>query len=132
MPFETRLNAAMIERFTKSGDWRDATFYDLLSAAAQRHPERDAIVDAKGRVSYGKLKENVERTAAFLKHHGIARGQVVTIQLPNWVEFAYVFFALELLGAVANKISPDFRSREVSYILKFSKSRAYVGSRSFK
>ncbi|MFI4987828.1 MAG: AMP-binding protein [Alphaproteobacteria bacterium] len=132
MPFETRLDAAMIERFTKSGDWRDATFYDLLSAAAERHPERDAIVDAKGRVSYGKLKENVERTAAFLKHHGIARGQVVTIQLPNWVEFAYVFFALELLGAVANKISPDFRSREVDYILRFSKSSAYVCASSFK
>jgi acyl-CoA synthetase (AMP-forming)/AMP-acid ligase II len=43
-----------------------------------------------------------------------------------------VFFALELLGAVANKISPDFRSREVSYILRFSKSRAYVCARDFK
>src|SRR5262249_57161157 len=48
-----------------------------------------------------------------LKAHGIGRGDVVTIQLPNWIEFAFVFFALELIGAVANKISPDFRSREV-------------------
>ena len=43
-----------------------------------------------------------------------------------------MFFSLELIGAVANKISPDFRSREVSYILKFSQSRAYVCAREFR
>ncbi len=132
MPFETRLTKEMIERFTKSGHWGKETFYDLLSAVAARHPGRIAVVDAKSRVSYGELLEKVERTAAFLKKCGIARGDVVTIQLPNWVEFAYVFFSLELLGAVANKISPDFRSREVEYILRFSKSRAYVSATSFK
>lgn len=132
MPFETRLTPEMIERFTKSGHWGKETFYDLLSAEAARHPERIAVVDAKSRVSYGELLEKVERSAAFLRKCGIGRGDVVTIQLPNWVEFAYVFFALELLGAVANKISPDFRSREVDYILRFSKSRAYVSATSFK
>src|SRR5262249_32634596 len=55
-----------------------------------------------------------------------------TIQLPNWIEFAFVFLALELIGAVANTISPDFRSREVSYILRFSRSRGYVCSQNFK
>ena len=132
MPFETRLTPEMIEHFTKSGHWGKETFYDLLSAEAGRHPERIAVVDAKSRVSYGELLEKVERTAAFLRKCGIGRGDVVTIQLPNWVEFAYVFFSLELLGAVANKISPDFRSREVDYILRFSKSRAYVSATSFK
>jgi acyl-CoA synthetase (AMP-forming)/AMP-acid ligase II len=57
---------------------------------------------------------------------------VVTIQLPNWAEFADVFFALECLGAVANQIGPDFRSREVDYILRFSESRAFVCPASFK
>ena len=132
MPFETRLTKEMIERFTKSGHWGKETFYDLLSAVAAKHPARIAIVDAKSRVSYGELLDKVERTAAFLRKCGIGRGDVVTIQLPNWVEFAYVFFSLELLGAVANKISPDFRSREVEYILRFSKSRAYVSATSFK
>ena len=132
MAFATRLTAEMIERFTKSGDWGRETFYDLLSAAAARHPARLAIVDGKSRVTYGELKEKVERTAAFLRARGIGRGDVVTIQLPNWAEFAYVYFSLELLGAVANQISPDFRSREVEFILRFSKSSAYVCATSFK
>ena len=90
------------------------------------------MVDPHGRVSYGELKDKVDRTAAFLRAQGIAQGDVVTIQLPNWVEFLYVFFALELIGAVANKISPDFRGREVDFILRFSNSRAYVCSKDFK
>jgi non-ribosomal peptide synthetase component E (peptide arylation enzyme) len=132
MAFETRLTPAMIARHTASGWWGKDTIYGLLSARVAAHPEREAIVDAKRRITYAGLKDGIDRTAAVLKAQGIEPGDVVTVQLPNWIEFAFVFFALELLGAVANKISPDFRSREVSYILRFSKSRAYVCARDFK
>jgi non-ribosomal peptide synthetase component E (peptide arylation enzyme) len=132
MPFETRLTPEMIARHTESGWWGKDTIYGLLCARVAAHPEREAIVDSRRRVTYRELKDGIDRTAAVLKAHGIGRGDVVTIQLPNWIEFAFVFFALELIGAVANKISPDFRSREVSYILRFSKSRAYVCSQNFK
>ena len=43
-----------------------------------------------------------------------------------------MFFALELIGAVANKVNPDFRVRELDYILRFSGSRAFVCPRDFK
>jgi non-ribosomal peptide synthetase component E (peptide arylation enzyme) len=132
MAFETRLSPEMIARHTENGWWGTDTFYGLLSARVAKHPEREALVDSRRRVTYRELKDGIDRTAAVLKAHGIGRGDVVTIQLPNWIEFAFVFFALELIGAVANKISPDFRSREVSYILRFSKSRAYVCSHNFK
>ena len=132
MAFETRLTSEMIARHTASGWWGRDTIYGLLSARIAMHPGRVALVDSRRRVTYGELKDGIDRTAAVLKAHGIGRGDVVTIQLPNWIEFAFVFFALELIGAVANKISPDFRSREVSYILRFSKSRAYVCSHNFK
>jgi acyl-CoA synthetase (AMP-forming)/AMP-acid ligase II len=132
MAFETRLTPAMIERHTGSGWWGSDTIYGLLSARVAAHPEREAIVDPRRRITYRELKDGIDRTAAFLKAQGIGRGDVVTVQLPNWIEFAFVFFALELIGAVANKISVDFRSREVSYILRFSKSRAYVCTQDFR
>src|ERR1700740_2139353 len=122
----------MIARHTASGWWGRDTIYGLLSARIAVHPDREALVDSRRRITYGELKDGIDRTAAVLKAQGIGRGDVVTIQLPNWIEFAFVFFALELIGAVANKISPDFRSREVSYILRFSKSRAYVCSPHFR
>jgi non-ribosomal peptide synthetase component E (peptide arylation enzyme) len=108
------------------------TFHDVLTRRAMAHPEREAIVDHRHRVTYGELLGRVDRTAAALQSLGLGPGDVVTIQLPNWVEFAYVFFACERIGAIANQIGPDFRSREVEYIVRFSESRAFVCPASFK
>jgi non-ribosomal peptide synthetase component E (peptide arylation enzyme) len=132
MPFATRLTPALIERYTRSGHWGTETFHDILASRAAAHPDREALVDHRHRVTYGELLARVDRTAAALQQLGIGPGDVVTIQLPNWVEFAYVFFACERIGAVANQIGPDFRSREVEYILRFSESRAFVCPASFK
>src|SRR5437870_5244956 len=132
MKFETRLTDELIARHEKLGHWGSETFYSVLAARAASHPDRVAIVDRGRRITYGELKTRVDRVAAGFKALGIGSGDVVTIQLPNWVEFAYVFFALERLGAVANQIGPDFRSREVDYILRFSESRAFVCPSSFK
>jgi non-ribosomal peptide synthetase component E (peptide arylation enzyme) len=132
MKFETRLTDDLIARYQKSGHWGSETFYSMLAARASAHPDRVAIVDRGRRVTYADLKTRVDRVSAGFAALGIGSGDVVTIQLPNWAEFAYVFFALERLGAVANQIGPDFRSREVDYILRFSESRAFVCPASFK
>ena len=108
------------------------TFHDVLARRAASHPDREAIVDHRHRVTYGELLARVDRTAAALQGLGVGPGDVVTIQLPNWVEFAYVFFACERIGAIANQIGPDFRSREVEYIVRFSESRAFVCPAAFK
>ena len=108
------------------------TFHAILARRAAAHPDREAIVDHRHRVTYGELLARVDRTAAALQQRGLRPGDVVTIQLPNWVEFAYVFFACERIGAVANQIGPDFRSREVEYIVQFSGSRAFVCPATFK
>jgi acyl-CoA synthetase (AMP-forming)/AMP-acid ligase II len=108
------------------------TFYEILARRAAAHPDREALVDHRHRVSYGELLDRVERTAAALQSLGLGPGDVVTIQLPNWVEFAYAFFACERIGAIANQIGPDFRSREVEYIVRFSQSRAFVCPATFK
>src|SRR6266550_7918661 len=108
------------------------TFHDVLARRAAAHPDREALVDHRHRVTYGELLARVDRTAAALQRLGLGPGDVIIIQLPNWVEFAYVFFACERIGAIANQIGPDFRSREVEYILRFSESRAFVCPASFK
>jgi len=132
MKFETRLTDDLIARYQKSGHWGAETFYSILAARAAAHPDRLAIVDRGRRVTYGELRTRVDGVAAGFAALGIGPGDVVTIQMLNWAEFAYVFFALERLGAVANQIGSDFRSREVEYILRFSESRAFVCPASFK
>jgi non-ribosomal peptide synthetase component E (peptide arylation enzyme) len=129
---QTRITPALAARWTRAGHWRPETFHQILARQADAHPDREVMVDRGRRVTYGELRDRVDRVAAGLRASGIGAGDVVTIQLPNWAEFAYVFFACERVGAIANQIGPDFRSREVEYILRFSESRAYVCPASFK
>src|SRR5580700_9582200 len=115
MAFQTVLQTALADRYRRSGLWPDETFFAILEARAKAQPEREAFADGTGRISYGELKDKVERCAAFLRRIGIERGDVVTIQLPNRIAFPVVFLALELIGAIANKVNPDFRVRELAY-----------------
>jgi acyl-CoA synthetase (AMP-forming)/AMP-acid ligase II len=114
------------------GWWKDQTFAEILERRARETPDREALCDARRRISYGGLWAEVRRFAEFLRRQGVERGDVVTLQLPNRIEFPVVFYSLELIGAVANKISADFRAMEVEYILRFSKSKAYVCASQFK
>ena len=119
-------------KYRAKGWWKDQCFSDVLEARARATPGREALSDARRRIAYGQLWVEVKRFAEFLRRQGVQRGDVVTLQLPNRIEFTEVFFSLELIGAVANKISADFRAVEVEYILKFSKSKAYVCAKQFK
>ena len=130
--YQTFVVPELATAYKKNGTWADQTFFEVLAARALQHPDREVFSDAKSRITYGALKDKVERCAEFLRQIGIRRGEVVTIQLPNRIEFPIIFFALELIGAVANKVNPDFRARELEYILKFSQSSAFVCPREFK
>jgi non-ribosomal peptide synthetase component E (peptide arylation enzyme) len=123
-----RLAAQYVQR----GLWSNETFFEVLERQAAAFPEREAFCDARGRITYGELKEKVERCAELLRRSGIGRGDVVTVQLPNRIDFPVVFFALELIGAVANKVNPDFRLHELEFILNFAGSRAYVYPTEFR
>ncbi len=122
----------MLQRYVERGLWANETFFQVLERQAAAFPGREVLCDARGRITYGELKERVERCAGYLRHAGIGRGDVVTVQLPNRIDFAVVFFALELVGAVANKVNPDFRVRELEFIVNFSGSRAYVYPSDFR
>jgi acyl-CoA synthetase (AMP-forming)/AMP-acid ligase II len=126
MAFEIRLTEATSARWRGAGLWSDETFASLLASRVREAPEREVLCDGTHRLSYRALADGIDRMAARLRALGIGAGDVVTIQLPNWVEFALTFFALERLGAVAVTVSVDFRSRELAYIMRFSGAKMLV------
>jgi non-ribosomal peptide synthetase component E (peptide arylation enzyme) len=132
MALKSLVQPKLAAQYLQRGLWTNETFFQVLERQAAAFPEREAFCDARGRITYRALKERVERCAEFLRRSGIGRGDVVTVQLPNRIDFPVVFFALELVGAVANKVNPDFRLRELEYILNFSGSRAYVFPTEFR
>jgi non-ribosomal peptide synthetase component E (peptide arylation enzyme) len=132
MKLETRLTPAMAARWRGAGLWGDETLTTLLARRVREMPDREALTDATRRLTYRELAHGIDRMAARLRALGIGQGDVVTIQLPNWIEFALVFFALERLGAVAVTVSVDFRSRELEYIMRFAGSKMLVCCAQFR
>ena len=126
MAFETRLTPAIAARWRRAGLWRDETLASALARRVREMPDREAVIDGTRRLTYRALAEGIDRMAARLRALGIGQGDVVAIQLPNWIEFPLVFFALERLGAVAVTVSVDFRSRELEYIMRFARAKAFV------
>jgi cyclohexanecarboxylate-CoA ligase len=108
------------------------TLWESFTAHAARHPDKVAIVShrvADGAcdvVSYGELAGRAERFAAGLIDLGVAPGEVVSFQLPNWWEVAALHLACVRIGAVANPIITILRRREVGFILGRVASRVCI------
>jgi non-ribosomal peptide synthetase component E (peptide arylation enzyme) len=130
--FENRLTRAMQDEYTQAGFWHDDTFHDILARNAARFPDREVLYDRHQRVTYGELVQRIDAVAARLQNAGVCEGDVITIQLPNWIDFACAFFAVERLGAIAIQVSADFREHEIEFILQFSQSVAFICAREFR
>lgn len=126
MRFTPRRDEARAARWRAIGQWTGETLFDLLERATTATPDKIAITDGTASITYAGLRDAVDRMATAYRAAGIGEDDVVAIQLPNWIEFAPVFFALERVGAVAVTVSTDFRARELEYILRFSEARGFV------
>src|SRR5881409_3188924 len=132
MFFETTLTAERIAALTAGGFYTDRLLNDFIDDWAERKPNKTAIVDVRSRYASGELRARADTAALGFLDCGLRRGDVVTVQLPNWNEFIIVALALERIGAVINPVAPIFRQREMRGILRLARSRAVVIPASFR
>ena len=126
MAFETLLDQETITRFTDAGFWIDKTITDFLDEAAATVPDKVAFVDARRSITYAALRAEVDRCALGLLESGIGPGDVVSFQLPNWIEFVVVHFAATRIGAISNPLIPIYREREVGFMVGMAESKLLV------
>ena len=130
--------AALARAMRAGGFWTDQVIDVLLGRAVAQSPGWTAIVahraDLEGvrRISYRDLEALVARAAGGLRALGVARGDVVSVQLPNWWEFVVATLACGRLGAVVNPLMPIFRERELLYMLRFSEARVFIVPRAYR
>jgi cyclohexanecarboxylate-CoA ligase len=118
--------------YAAAGHWTGERVDDGLRASAARAPSATAIVDRDRRITYGELDAAADRAAAMLAGMGVRPGDVVSFQLPNWLEAAIVFHATARVGAISNPIVPIYRRREVGFILRQARSRVLVVPAAFR
>ena len=118
--------------------WNDRLLVDYLDDAATKHPDRVAIVDfeygtgRKIELSFGELRRRVDQIAWSLIGLRVRRGDVVSVQLPNWWHFVAVHLACLRVGATTNPLMPIFREREMSFMLGLAESRIVIVPKVFR
>ncbi|MCZ6875376.1 MAG: AMP-binding protein [bacterium] len=122
----------VIRKNVEAGYWPNTTVCSYLDAAVQRLPEKTAVVDPFGRLTYAELGRLVDRLALAFLDIGVEVGEVVSCQLPNWNQFVVIQYALSRIGAVSNPLIPIYRQRELRFMLKLAASKLVIIPRTFR
>lgn len=128
----TRLTDEDIARYTASGAWRNLTLADCAARIAQEAPDRIAVLEGSRSLTFGQISEAGRQLAAALCARGLQPGDVVSFQLPNWVETMVINLAASLAGLVVNTIVPIYRDAEVRHILSDARSRMLFVPHTFR
>jgi len=104
------------------------TIGGLLLDAAQRWPDREAVVFPEARRSYRQLAEAARRVARGLYALGVRGGDHVGILMPNCVDMIDAIFGAALIGAVVCPVNARYRSDELAYIVANADHRVLLTS----
>jgi 2,3-dihydroxybenzoate-AMP ligase len=115
-----------VEKYITRKWWWGITWGDMFDKATDLYPNKEALVDDTGRFTYAILRENVDRLAIALIKLGIRPKDFVLLQLPNWHEFIYAYFALHKIGAILVLLVPRHAYTEISYLCSLTKPKAWI------
>ncbi|OGQ89851.1 MAG: 2,3-dihydroxybenzoate-AMP ligase [Deltaproteobacteria bacterium RIFOXYA2_FULL_55_11] len=107
-------------RYRAKGYWTDRSLADTFAEVFSQYAGRVAVIDRDQSVTYAQLNERSERLALNLLDEGLKPLDRVVMQLPNVVEFVYLYFALQKVGAIPIMALPTHRTREVSQFVELS------------
>ena len=130
-PASGRLDASRVEQCYQAGYWRDEVVGDLLAKHAEERPEAIAIVDGDRRSSWAELHRLSQRFALHLRELGIEAGDVVALQLPNWLEYVVCYHGIQLAGGIVVQLGADWRSAEMEYGFGVGPAKAAIIPREF-
>jgi len=95
-----------------------ANLATVMAIAAARWPDRTAVIDDDGALSYGQLRSRTESLAAALAYrHGIGPGVSVGILCRNGRAFMQAMFAAAWVGADVVLLNTEFRTDALAYAL---------------
>jgi 2,3-dihydroxybenzoate-AMP ligase len=112
--------------------WSGLTFGDILDRAADIHPEKEAFVDRMTRLTYGEAREKTNKLAIGLIDLGIQPLDRVLVQLPNWNEFVFAYFALQKIGAIPVLLIERYRQLEINNLINLTEATSWIVASSYR
>lgn len=113
--------------------WRDRTLADWAWLRVAEEPDAVVFPDDPAQPTYAHLLTDAEALASSLSLDlGLKPGEVLSFQIPNWIEAAVINLAAALGGFVVNPIVPIYRDAEVRQMLFDGGARLLFFAKSFR
>src|SRR5262245_44517095 len=99
--------------------------YDLLRRRVTTAADKKFLFsEPDGRVfTYAEFEAAIDRAAAMLSGHGIGKGDVVSLLMPNSVEYIIGYFACWKLGALAGPVNSLLKEHEIEFVMNNSEAK---------
>lgn len=108
----------------------------LLIEAAQKYPNNIALrmilkylplgLSVGSKMTYRELNEATDRFAAAIQQLGVAKGDRVSLMLPNLPQYVIAYFGTIKAGAVVVNTNPTYTPRELRHQLEDSGAKVIV------
>jgi long-chain acyl-CoA synthetase len=76
--------------------------------------------------TYLEFEAAVNRAAALLAAHGVRKGDVVSLLMPNSAEYIIAYFACWKLGAIAGPVNSLLKEHEIEFVMNNSEAKAIL------
>lgn len=133
MPIRTLADVEAAERTPFDMRVPETNVFDLLRGAAERHPERTALVFLEGadagdphrRILYPELMKRILQSANLFSSLGVGPGDTVTLLMPGVPETFFTLFGAEI-AAVANPVNYFLEPAQIAAIMREAGAKALV------
>lgn len=103
------------------------SFIQRLEDLAREKPDEIAITCGADSITRQQLLDDGYSLAVFLSEHGTQEGDMVTVAVPNSIDFFIAYVAAWRLGATPQPISSRLPQRELDAILDLANPSAVIG-----
>lgn len=104
---------------------------DLLKRSGSKYPDRIAVKDDIGEMTYTQLLSNVQQLSDLLESSGCGSGVKIAVVLPNSATYFASFFAVSAAGATIVPMSSKMRAYEAAGFIKRAEVSFVLTERSF-
>ncbi len=107
-------------------DYFQGSMVQAVEKVAAQYPNNVAFDFMGKSTTYKEMVANIEKCARSLRTIGVRQNDRVTIAMPNCPQAIYMFYAVNMIGAVANMVHPLSSEKELEFYINESESVTVV------
>ena len=90
--------------------------HELVSEQAARHPQRPAVINSAGSMTYRDLDRRANAVAWWLRRHGVRPGEPVAVYVPRSPQTAVATLGILKAGAAFLPLDPDYPADRLTFM----------------